>query len=128
MAEKVTSQTGSDNIYPKKRKISEKEDTSFITLDIDKVCLSEGESFKLIKSDVPTWSKPVQCQPDCFSEPEMKQVEMPIIDQYVKLLILKSHIYELEDSEYVIIADYDHSQAFLNLLYLYDCKEAKDIM
>ncbi|KAI6646290.1 hypothetical protein LOD99_9321 [Oopsacas minuta] len=59
MAEKVTSQTGSDNIYPKKRKISEKEDISFITLDIDKVCLSEGESFKLIESDVPTWSKPV---------------------------------------------------------------------
>ncbi|KAI6659971.1 hypothetical protein LOD99_14312 [Oopsacas minuta] len=110
MAEKVTSQTGSDNIYPKKRKISEKEDISFITLDIDKVCLSEGESFKLIESDVPTWSKPDQCQPDCFSEPEMKQVEMPIIDQYVKLLILKSHIHKLEDSEYVIIADYDYSQ------------------
>ncbi|KAI6648338.1 hypothetical protein LOD99_12147 [Oopsacas minuta] len=54
--------------------------------------------------------KTSQCQPDCFSEPEMKQVEMPIIDQYVKLLILKSHIYKLEDSEYVIIADYDHSQ------------------
>ncbi|KAI6648720.1 Arylsulfatase B-like [Oopsacas minuta] len=112
MAEKVASQTGSDNIYPKKRKNSEKEDISFITLDIDKVCLSEGESFKLIESDIPTWSKPGQCQPDCFSEPEMKQVKMSIIDQYVKLLILNSHIYKLEDSEYVIIADYDHSQVF----------------
>ncbi|KAI6659494.1 hypothetical protein LOD99_10742 [Oopsacas minuta] len=34
-----------------------------------------------MESDVPTWPKPGQCQLDCFSEPEMKQIEMPIIDQ-----------------------------------------------
>ncbi|KAI6649598.1 hypothetical protein LOD99_6764 [Oopsacas minuta] len=112
MAEKVTSQTGFDNIYPHKRKIYEKEDINFITLDIDKVCLSEVVSYTLIESVIPTWSKPGQW-PDCFSEPEMKLVEMPIIDQYVRLLMMKSRVFKLEDSEYVIITDYDHSQKAL---------------
>ena len=51
----------------------------------------------------------------------MKQVEMPIIDQYVRLLILKSRLYQLEDSEYVIIADYDHSQCNLHFYHYYCC-------
>ena len=34
--------------------------------------------------------------------------EIPTIDQYVRLLILKSRVYQL-DSKYVVIADFDHS-------------------
>ena len=57
MAEKLTSSTGSVNTFPKKRKVSEKEDISFLTFDIDKaLCLSEDESLPFFESDISTWS------------------------------------------------------------------------
>ena len=56
MAEKQVSSAQSVNtVCTQNRKISEKEDISFLTFDIDKVCLSEGEQFTLLDSDISTW-------------------------------------------------------------------------
>ena len=57
MAEKLTSSKGAVNVFPQKRKMSEKEDISFLTFDIDKaLCLSEDESLPLLESDMSTWA------------------------------------------------------------------------
>ena len=43
----------------------------------------------------------------------VKEIELYTIEQYIRILIDESQLSQLEDSKYVIITDFEHSQGIL---------------
>ena len=46
---------------------------------------------------------------DDYSE-LVKEIELSTIEQYIRILIEESQLCQLEDSKYVILTDFEHSQ------------------